>query len=113
ETLLRTINLSIETSLFSIFSAIRLRPTLRRAVSLEYCLCTRSQHPRWPELLHDENSRRGPLRMARVWHTRSQRYESMRFLPRRLRWLSEGHSSQNNRQFVAALNEDRFRNQRL
>jgi hypothetical protein len=48
-----------------------------------------------------------------IWSARSNRYESMYFLLRRLRWLFEGPNSQNRRKFVAALNEDWISNQRI
>jgi hypothetical protein len=48
-----------------------------------------------------------------IWSARSNRYESMHFLLRRLRWLFEGPNSQKHRKFVAALNEDWISNQRI
>src|ERR1700756_546533 len=48
-----------------------------------------------------------------IWSARSNRYETMHFLLRRLRWLFEGPNSQNQRKFVAALNEDWISNQRI
>ena len=49
----------------------------------------------------------------RFWPQRIQRYESMNFLLRRVRWPFAGPNSQDDREFVAALNDDRLGKQRL